>query len=68
MRKRQVKSVKLKLHDQEWRDFQPVPEPEGNPAKFKAMLKRAAEKMRPRKVKSLQIDQTQTNQRSEESV
>jgi hypothetical protein len=30
--------------DQEWRDFQSVPEPEGNLAKFKAMLKRAVEK------------------------
>jgi hypothetical protein len=60
MSKRQVKSVKLKLHDQEWRDFQPVPEPKGNPAKFKATLKRAVEKMRQRNVKSLQVGQTQT--------
>jgi hypothetical protein len=54
----QVKSVKL--HDQEWRDFQSVPEPKGNPAKFKATLKRAVEKMRQRNVKSLQAGQTQT--------
>jgi hypothetical protein len=51
---------KLKLHDQEWRDFQSVPEPKGNPAKFKATLKRAVEKMRQRNVKSLQAGQTQT--------
>ncbi len=59
MSKRQVKSVKLKLHGQEWRDFQPVPEPNGNPAKFKATLKRAVEKMRQRNVKSRQVGQTQ---------
>ena len=35
----QDKSVKLKLHDQEWRDFQSVAEPKGKPAKFKAKLK-----------------------------
>jgi hypothetical protein len=56
----QVKSVKLKLHDQEWRDFQSLPEPKDNPAKFKATLKRAVEKMRQRNVKSLQAGQTQT--------
>ena len=45
----QVKSVKQKLHDQEWRDFQSVPEPE-----------RSVEKMRQRSVKSLQAGQIQT--------
>jgi hypothetical protein len=56
----EVKSVKLKLHDQEWRDFQSVPEPKGNPAKFKTTLKRAVEKIRQRNMKSLQAGQTQT--------
>jgi hypothetical protein len=60
----QVQSVKLKLHDQEWRDFQSVPEPKGNPAKFKATLKRSGEKMRQRSVKSLQAGQTQTELQS----
>jgi len=60
MSKRQPKSVKLQLHDQEWRDFQPVLESKGNPAKFKATLKRAVEKMKRRKVKPLQVGQPQT--------
>jgi hypothetical protein len=29
----------MKLHDQEWRDFQPVAESEGDPEKFKESLK-----------------------------
>ena len=60
MSKEQVKSAKLKLHDQEWRDFQPVPEPKGDPSKFKATLKRAVEKNRQRTVKPLQVGQAQT--------
>jgi len=58
MSKRQVKSVKVKLHGQEWRDFQSVPEAKGNAAKFKTTLKRAVERMRQRNVKAL--GQTQT--------
>jgi len=30
-----------KLHDQEWRDFQPFPEPESTTEKFRAALDRA---------------------------
>ena len=57
---RQAKAVKLKLHDQEWRDFQPVAEAEGNPGKFKAVLKQTVEKIRQRSVKALRVGETQT--------
>ncbi|MGA2903828.1 MAG: hypothetical protein ABSD98_08350 [Candidatus Korobacteraceae bacterium] len=33
--------AKPKLHDQEWRDFQPVSDPESTVEKFKAALERA---------------------------
>lgn len=35
-----------KLHTQEWRDFQPVPDAESSPQRFKAALTRAEERVK----------------------
>ncbi|MGE0444607.1 MAG: hypothetical protein AB7P99_05220 [Vicinamibacterales bacterium] len=42
---------KPERHSQEWRDFQPVPEPEGSVERFKAALKRAEGRIRKKTAK-----------------
>jgi len=38
----------MKLHDQDWRDHQPVPDPESARDSFKKALQRAKEHPRPK--------------------
>ncbi len=39
---------KPELRTQEWRDFQPVPDPESTPARFQAAARRAEERVKER--------------------
>ncbi len=49
---------KPKLHTQEWRDFQPVPDPESTTERFRAALKRAEERVKQKAGKPIAASQT----------
>ncbi len=54
---------KPRLHDQDWRDFQPTEDPDTPAEKFKAALERARRRVKP-KGKPLAADSTQTRSSS----
>jgi hypothetical protein len=50
---------KPKLHTQEWRDFQPFPDPEGTLQSFKRALKRAEDRVKQKRRKmAMVVDKT----------
>jgi hypothetical protein len=50
---------KSKLHNQDWRDFQPILDPEGIVEKFKAALKRAGTRVERKREKSQAVRRAQ---------
>ena len=49
---------KPKLHTQEWRDFQPVPDPESTTQRFRAAMKRAVERVKQKGRKRVAVSQS----------
>lgn len=57
---RKSRMKKPELHTQEWRDFQPVLDPEGKIEKFKAELKRAEERVKEKRTKPRPVSRQQS--------